>query len=143
MKKRSKIATVHISTRMREPLRAKLETAAKARGVSLNTELVERLNRTFSSAIENALGGADVRPIVLHMIAAFRTAGETMARDKGLADWIADPECYLAAVSGVTDALLAGMPRGATDEHAAREIERLKSKLLTRIAQRKEFSDAR
>jgi len=47
MKKRSKTDTVHVSTRMREPLRAKLEAAAKARGVSLNAELVDRLERSF------------------------------------------------------------------------------------------------
>ena len=44
---RPKTAIVGIKLRMREPLRKKLEVAAKARGVSLNAEAVARLERTF------------------------------------------------------------------------------------------------
>ena len=38
--------TLHL--RMKEPLRAKIEVAAKERGVSLNEEIVARLERTFA-----------------------------------------------------------------------------------------------
>ena len=43
-------------------------------------------------------------------------------------------------LASMADATLVGLPRGATDEHALREIERLKGRLLTRIAQRKELT---
>ena len=43
MVKRSKTAIIQIKVRMREPLRAHLEQAAKRRGVSLNNEIVDRL----------------------------------------------------------------------------------------------------
>lgn len=44
---RKKSDTVQLKVRMKEPLRARLEKAAKARGVSLNTEAVERMERSF------------------------------------------------------------------------------------------------
>jgi hypothetical protein len=46
--KRKKSATVGLMVRMKEPLRAKIEKAAKARGVSMNTEATSRLERSFS-----------------------------------------------------------------------------------------------
>jgi hypothetical protein len=46
MGKRPKTAIVQLKLRMREPLRAHLEKAAKARGVSLNNEAVDRLERS-------------------------------------------------------------------------------------------------
>jgi len=47
MKKRAKTDTVHVSTRMRESLRAKLEAAAKRNDVSLNAEMSARLEASF------------------------------------------------------------------------------------------------
>lgn len=46
MPPRDKKAVVQLKVRMREPLRAKLEKAATQKGVSLNSEIVERLERT-------------------------------------------------------------------------------------------------
>ena len=40
---------------MREPLRARLEAGAKRREVSLNTEIVERLEQSFAK--EDVFGG--------------------------------------------------------------------------------------
>jgi hypothetical protein len=54
---------------MREPLRANLQKAAKANKVSLNNELVARLERTFNE--EHALGGPELRHIVQLMATAF------------------------------------------------------------------------
>ena len=39
---RSRDAVIQLKARMHEPLRARLEKLAKQRGVSLNTELVDR-----------------------------------------------------------------------------------------------------
>ena len=49
MAKRSEKALVGLTLRLREPLRRKLEAAAKKRGVSLNAELVARLERSFQT----------------------------------------------------------------------------------------------
>ena len=47
MAERSRSDTIQLKARMKEPLRAKLEAAAKARGVSLNAEMIHRLERSF------------------------------------------------------------------------------------------------
>ena len=46
MAKRDRTAIVQLKVRMREPLRAHLEKAAAARGISLNSEIVDRLERS-------------------------------------------------------------------------------------------------
>jgi hypothetical protein len=54
---RKQSALVGLRVRFREPLRKKLEVAAKKRGVSLNAELVDRLERSFlAEAVEQVLG---------------------------------------------------------------------------------------
>ena len=53
---RKQSAMVGLRVRFREPLRKKLEVAAKKRGVSLNAELVDRLERSFSAeAVEQVV----------------------------------------------------------------------------------------
>jgi len=47
MAKRPDTAIVALTLRIREPLRRRLENAAKQRGVSLNSELAERLESSF------------------------------------------------------------------------------------------------
>ena len=47
MARREKSDTVQLKTRMKEPLRAKLEAAAEEKGISLNAEAVQRLERSF------------------------------------------------------------------------------------------------
>ena len=57
MIKRPQTAVVGLKVRMREPLRKKLEVAAKQKGVSLNSELISRLESSFSSeAVEQVIG---------------------------------------------------------------------------------------
>ena len=38
---------VTITLRLRQPLRVEIETAAKANGISMNAEMVDRLSRSF------------------------------------------------------------------------------------------------
>ena len=53
--KRKQTAIVGLKVRLREPLRKKLEVAAKQKGVSLNSELVSRLDGSFAAdALEQA-----------------------------------------------------------------------------------------
>ena len=47
MAERSRSDTVQLKARMKEPLRAELEAAAEANGVSLNAEMVHRLEQSF------------------------------------------------------------------------------------------------
>jgi hypothetical protein len=49
MPARKQTAIVGLKVRLREPLRKKLEMAAKKKGVSLNAELVARLEESFLS----------------------------------------------------------------------------------------------
>ncbi len=44
---RKKSATIDLKVRMKEPLRAQIEKAAKQAGISMNAEIVSRLQRSF------------------------------------------------------------------------------------------------
>jgi hypothetical protein len=46
MARRKASATVQLKVRMKEPLRAQLEKAAKQRGISINSEIVDRLEQS-------------------------------------------------------------------------------------------------
>src|SRR4051794_35884878 len=48
MAKRAQSETVQLKVRLKEPDRAALERAAAERGVSMNTEIVDRLRRSFA-----------------------------------------------------------------------------------------------
>lgn len=50
---RKKSATVQLKVRMKEPLRAKIEKAAKSKGVSINAEIVDRLQQSI--LLKNAM----------------------------------------------------------------------------------------
>ena len=71
---RSRDAVVQLKARMREPLRARLEAAAKRRGVSLNAELVDRLDRSFAK--DDAFGGLVIANAARLMAAAFLQGGQ-------------------------------------------------------------------
>ena len=109
--KASKI--VQVKARMREPLRARLEAVAKGRGVSINSELVERLERSFAK--DDAFGGLAIANMARLMAAAFLQGGqhEAHARQRTNsrpADWIHNSECYDAAVKAVVRALKSMRP---------------------------------
>jgi hypothetical protein len=59
---RKKSDTIDFKFRMKEPLRRKIEKAAKSNGVSMNTEAVSRLEASFNSegADASAYGGAEL-----------------------------------------------------------------------------------
>ncbi len=61
MAERVRSDTIQLKARMKEPLRAKLEEAAEARGVSLNAEMVHRLERSFEG--DETLGGRQFRAL--------------------------------------------------------------------------------
>jgi predicted HicB family RNase H-like nuclease len=45
--KRSQAATVDLKVRVKEPMRAKIQREAKAKGISMNAEIVQRLQRSL------------------------------------------------------------------------------------------------
>jgi hypothetical protein len=128
MPRRKETETVQVGLRVKESLRVALEQAASERGVSMNAEIVRRLERSFAE--ELAFGSAELRRVGYLMASAFAMAGQFNAGDKQ--DWIKDRDCYRAGLIGVVDALLIGLP-DATHEDAALIIESLKGRLLTRM----------
>lgn len=110
---RSEDAIVQLKARMREPTRAQLEASAKRRGVSLNTELVDRVEKSFAE--EDAFGAPEIANMARLMAAAFLRGGQRGAHAGrhpkwDVARWIHDPFCYGAAVAAVMDALCAMQP---------------------------------
>ena len=81
--KRKRSDKVQLKVRLKEPLRAKIEAAAKRSGVSLNAETVQRLEQTFRredareavrEAIYVAFGGPEGFNLALKIAAARQTA---------------------------------------------------------------------
>ena len=72
MARRPKTALVQLKIRMREPLRARLQKAAKASGISINREVVDRLERSFAqidwaeAVIQNFQKSSDQEPADVH-----------------------------------------------------------------------------
>jgi len=103
--KASKI--VQVKARMREPLRARLEAVAKGRGVSINSELVDRLERSFAK--DDAFGGLAIANMARLMAAAFLQGGQHAAQAQyphwRPTQWIHNSDCYDAAVKAVVRAL--------------------------------------
>ena len=119
MSKRKSTAVAQVGLRIREPLRAGLENAAKKRGVSLNTELAERLARTLAE--DETYGGPEIHNMARLMAAAFLQGGRVGAMQRqhpewGPVDWMNDPWCYATAVGTVLDTLEAHQPRLGFEE---------------------------
>jgi hypothetical protein len=113
MARRKSTAVAQVGLRIREPLRAGLEGVAKKRGVSLNTEMVERLARTLAE--DETYGGPEIHTMARLMAAAFLQGGRVGAMQRqhpewGPAQWMSDPWCYATAVGTVLDTLEAHRP---------------------------------
>ncbi len=74
MAQRKKTATVQLKVRMKEALRARIEKAAKAGSVSMNAEILERLERSFET--ENQYGGPLATVLVDRIGRAMAAVGE-------------------------------------------------------------------
>jgi hypothetical protein len=119
----------NVTIRMRDELKGKVLHSADDQERSISQEIEYRLERSFTD--EAAFGGPEMQRLAYHMVAAFALPAYQHASDK--ANWVHDQAGYRAGVIGVCDALL----QGFADEDAARVIEVLKGRLLTRIAQAK------
>ena len=112
MTARPKTAVAGMKIRLREPLRAKLEAAAKKKGISLNKELTFRVEQTFIK--DDALGGVDARQIALAMAAAFTLAASRKGKETMAKDFANDPASYLAGIQSVIGELMTHAPRQLT-----------------------------
>ncbi len=95
-KRRKKTQRVQINVRMREELRARIEKAAKARGVSLNTETLSRLERSFE------IEGED--PALHWVMETVTQFAQVIQAQTGKSMWH-DPHTF-DAVTGVINSLL-------------------------------------
>ena len=77
MPKRKQSATVDLKMRIKEPLRAAIERAARQRGISMNAEMVRRLGQT--TQFDERLGGPRVAGLIEIIAAAMKLAGEHAA----------------------------------------------------------------
>ena len=112
MAKRGKSPRAQVPLRIPEAQRARIEKAAKSRGVSMNAEIVERLERSFET--EDRLGGPRVVEILEGVGAAMRSAGRQAAFfasvDKD--SWLAHPYGFDQAAKAAAAVLEHHRPPG-------------------------------
>jgi hypothetical protein len=136
MAARKQSATIDLKVRMKEPLRAKLAKAAAKRGVSMNTEAVDRLEYTFVEA--DMWGGATTLNLARLWAAKFVQAGERAGRAKNLPPdaWVDDRDCFLAGLEEATKVLSDAAPSASDFPHAQSEEARLKFKKFKAVLRR-------
>lgn len=113
MVQRKKSATVDVGLRVKEPMRAALDRSAKKRGISLNAEIVDRLERSLHE--DQNLSGPKAARIAHMMSSMFGYTGSVEARARfGHAwnddRWVDDPDCYTRAAAGVVSTLASMVP---------------------------------
>jgi hypothetical protein len=141
MPTRPKTAVAGMKIRLREPLRARLEGEAKRKRISLNKELVARVEQSFTKddAITEAFGGPDLRKVAMLMASAFAINGGRTAEEKSLDRWTNDPDCYLAGMLGVVGALMMHAPRPLS----SLDVAALESRIRTQFVNMGGKTDAR
>ena len=74
MARRTKTSRPQVGLRVSEDMRVRLEKAAKKSGCSINSEIVERLDRSFQ--IENQYGGPRLSELIETIAVVMRSTGE-------------------------------------------------------------------
>ena len=120
MARRAKSDTVQLKTRMKEPLRAKLEAAAEENGVSLNAEAVQRLERSFaeeksraaiSDEAVNGFYASFGKPETFLVARLLANAIHTIEAVTGK-NWMDDPEAHRQTQEACKNILDAFRPPG-------------------------------
>ncbi len=124
----------NLTFRTRDQLRDQLEKVAAASGRSISEEIEYRLTSSLSH--DEAFGGPAMRRMAILMAVAFHSAGNLSSGGKPVEEWISDPDVFRRAMFGTIYALFGAIPN-VTDEDIAIEIEGLKGRLLTDIANRR------
>jgi hypothetical protein len=121
MVRRAKSETVQLKVRMKEPLRAMLEKAADERGISMNTEAVDRLQRTFQNqkVLQEALDlsfGAHISGLLMIIGDVMRATAQTVSfaenGDPSLEIWSEDPVVYDEVAKAVASVFAEHRPVG-------------------------------
>jgi hypothetical protein len=108
-------ATVDTKIRMKEALRRRLETESRKHAVSLNAEMVRRLERSFEAdeRIEGAFGDPREYGLALLLSSAVRLAGEEAMKQSGRpGHWLSDPYGYATAIRAAVRVFYATSPAG-------------------------------
>lgn len=106
MAKRGKSPRAQVPLRIPEAQRARIEKAAKARGASMNAEIVERLKRSFE--IEERLGGPRVVELIETIAGVMKKTGEhagfyEVGKPTNQGEWLALPYAFdQAAKAAIT-----------------------------------------
>jgi hypothetical protein len=125
MAPRQKADLMQVSFRTREPLRAALESAAQARGVSMNTEMNERLMRSFEDEVKLETEFARVQLYAILRVVAntMDLAGSSTAMMSNMLtgatkNWVDNPFAYDQAVKAANYILEQFRPPGDIAEAA-------------------------
>lgn len=104
MVRRKQSATVQLTLRMKEPLRAQIKRSAKRRGLSLNAEIVDQLERvyTYEESELKAFGSEAIYDYMKLLAMAIKTV-ENITNGKWLKDNKTTRES-LAAIYGIMGA---------------------------------------
>ena len=120
MVRKGKPARAQLPLRIPEAQRARLEKAAKTRGVSMNAEITFRLAGSFEA--EEKLGGPRVAALIEIIAAAINSAGETAAffadssKSHNRGKWLVQPYPFDQAVKAANIILEYHRPKGSTAE---------------------------
>jgi hypothetical protein len=111
--------TVQLKLRFSEALRRKLERAAMGSGVSMNAEIIDRLQRSFEGErrIEEIFGSREIYGMMRTIAAAIDATGRSAAflatrTLEGAAGWITHPWAYDQAVHAAARVFEALRPAG-------------------------------
>ncbi|WP_336488832.1 hypothetical protein [Methylobacterium nigriterrae] len=117
MTDREQSDTVQLKLRLKEPDRAALERAAQGRGVSMNTEIVDRLRRSFDDdrSVSDIFGNRRDFALMKLIYSTIETISNLNKPD---ADWLEDPYRFDQAFKAVTAIFESIRPPGAVPEGA-------------------------
>src|ERR1700674_1254231 len=114
MAKRSKTAVANLKVRLRESLRSKIERAAKSRGVSMNAEMVDRIDESFEkeAEIERLFGSDKVFALMKVVSSAMHLTGQFPNAGSEYPHWLQNPVAYQEATLAAARVLEALKPKG-------------------------------
>lgn len=119
MAKREQSDTVQLNLRIKEPIRQKIEESAREHGVSMNAEMVDRLEKSFELQrnIEDIFGSSQIFGIMKIIASTMNEIGKHgyYLSNRKLDDgdrWLRDPFAYDEALGAVTTVLEALRPKG-------------------------------
>jgi len=146
MAKRPKAATVDIGLRVKEPLHARIERAAKDAGVSMNTAITTLLESAFTreETVDRMFGGRELRRMATLWAATFERGAEFGARlDRKEPDPKEFTNPKTQAYRQGALALLQAVTLGMSADDVVLFIESFKGRFLSNIANKQRKGEDR